>query len=86
MINFRFKYRLNASLKYLNVSLDYLFIVFFVFPSFRISCDEVALSECKSKGGSSFLMIGNGLNYCKFYGFDLRCFNRTVIYDGNIFR
>jgi len=31
MINFRFKYRLNASSNYLNVALAYLFILFFCF-------------------------------------------------------
>jgi len=80
MINFRFKYRLNASSNYLNVTLAYLFILFFVFALFRVSCDEEALLECKSEGGSSFSMISNALKYWKFYGFDLRYFNRTVIY------
>lgn len=68
---------------YLNVTLDYIYDSF-VFALLRISCDdEGALLECQeTERGSSFLMIDNRLKYCTFYGFDLRYFNRTMIYGG----
>lgn len=54
MINFRFKYRLNASLKYLNVSLDYLFILFFVFLRFEYHVTKLLYRNAKVKEGAAF--------------------------------